>query len=879
MAGVLGVNVYDSALSLGNPTARTSGLLHDPVSRNKIVDLVDKDTVTQFFWARDGDKKVPAFTGMSEGEPVTYMYSTKQNCWLLTETQILTPAVVASGMAAELKRLREEVHKYKIELATEQLNVSLLRHEVERLRQKVDPPARPRFTYLQKFIFGLLLGLVAFNLLPGAAAQNTTLSSTPSFFELNLDIECRMQMFQDWLVTKIVEFDIRNIDFKILVHYAFKIWSHWLFHLVTFLTMAYIRYTNVTPALAFGFLSVWSRWHANAFLPLSMLDDSCLLIYGTTLFLYPLSVPLAFLGLCLLSGGYVVACIAAGAVNTDTALAGTYSVFVMFGINVLCETIGIPRIVPSLLYVAFRSVSFIIKRPAQVIVKDAEGKTVETHTLPPKQSAFTRFSQFLRKFRQKTLRTGVSTMFQVPSEATVHVRTSLGTLTGFRVANFIVTAKHGFDENDVCEIEHQGRVHASKIKYRHPGKDIVFLTLPSGLQDLKPFKMAKDYGNGPVAVIAKSGEFVTFATAEGVVVGDEITYAVSTADGTSGAPVVTPAGKVVGLHVINTGFSAGAVRFTPDDFPPTETKMNAKVKALEEEIRRLKAEKETTQEFEQCSAEEVIHLIREAVQKEIKVIRAELKAILEEGSDEETDVEEEAAFEQAKGKTKKGKTWRRNATHNRTHGEKSKAGKQERKKRVWTEEEYKKLQEEGYSVEDLKKMADEIREQQEQELNYATTLGEDAGTGYPDFEDPGSEYEEEVNNEWFKQNYMKPEEPPKPKKSFKQFWDENYKEPAPGITAVHFLEKYDTPMDEDMKSKFTTELKKLLHRLDVIKENAIRDSKWVPTVDVRKVLDDVSAIWYDVNYQLWEMGVENFLQKKSKNSRKARASQGRKSTQ
>lgn len=82
-----------------------------------------------------------------------------------------------------------------------------------------------------------------------------------------------------------------------------------------------------------------------------------------------------------------------------------------------------------------------------------------------------------------------------------------------------------------------------------------------------------------------------------------------------------------------------------------------------------------------------------------------------------------------------------------------------------------------------------------------------------------------------------------------------------------------------MKSKFTTELKKLLHRLDVIKENAIRESKWVPTVDVRKVLDDVSSIWYDINYQLWEMGVENFLQKKSKNSRKARANQGRKSTQ
>nr|QTE76054.1 nonstructural protein 1a [Bat astrovirus] len=392
------------------------------------------------------------------------------------------------------------------------------------------------------------------------------------------------------------------------------------------------------------------------------------------------------------------------------------------------------------------------------------------------------------------------------------------------------------------------------------------------MQDLKPFKIAKEYVDGPIAVVAKSGEFVTFATAEGVKVGNEITYAMTTADGTSGAPVIIPSGRVVGVHVINTGFSGGGVCFTPEDFPPVAPKESERIKALEAEIQRLQKQNCVPQ-FEQGSVvDDVVRLVREAVKREMKILRVEL------AGDTSSADESDACFEQKhKGKTKRGKTRSYNATHNRQHGDSTRATRQERKRGVWTEEEYKALQEQGYSVADLKKMAEQIRDQQEADEAAAYEAQWDEG-GYPQHEDPGSDYEREINEEWFKQKYVRPPTP-RPRVDFKQYWAENYKEPALGITAQHFLEKYDTELDDECKLRLSKKAIALLGRINYIKEQAIQNMKWAPNVDVRIVLQDLNDMWYDINAELYDLGLPTFLQlRKSKNLKRAPANRGQKST-
>lgn len=90
-------------------------------------------------------------------------------------------------------------------------------------------------------------------------------------------------------------------------------------------------------------------------------------------------------------------------------------------------------------------------------------------------------------------------------------------------------------------------------------------------------------------------------------------------------------------------------------------------------------------------------------------------------------------FEQAKGKTKR--KLRINIK-----------GKRGKRAKAWTEEEYKQLQEQGYTREQLQDMANNILEQMHDE-DPADQMDDEYG--YPDWDDIDDSEREEIENEWF----------------------------------------------------------------------------------------------------------------------------------
>lgn len=857
----MGINAVDAALSLGVPSARREGMRANKHTRNTIQSLVTEDSVVEFFWIGERNTKVPAFTGVSDGDAITYEHSPKDNAWILSETVLRATPVVASGLVIQRAQMRDEITKLKNELATAHLDNELMRHELERFRQReVIKTAKPMFSYFQKFLFGLLVGLLFVSLLPSANAQefeedvcdlNENMDNTHERWDLYIEhAHARTrEYFRDWI----------EQGRKLLTPEGFITWyvyltSNWLLQVVLFVIIGYFKYSNLTPTLIVSLLATWSKWHSTAFIPLSHCDVGSLIMYCVMLFLWPLHPGFSCGFWAIGFTSYLISCICGGERDVDSALAGGFATLSALGIEVFAEKFSLPRVVIPIIYIIYRIFFFLLRRPEIVTTRDASGKIVETRVVPEKNSAFSKFSQSLRRvksklmFWQKTPRVNVSHFFQVPSQATAVVRTEIGTGTAFRVQNFLVTAKHVFGESDVCEVVWEGTTHAAKIKYRHPDKDIVFVSLPTGMQGIKAFKIG-NFEDGPIAIVTRSGDFVNFATAEGVKIKNEITYAITTPDGSSGAPVIIQTGRVVGVHVINTGFAAGGVVLTPEDMMFTQPKENKQIVELKAEIARLKSEHKMEQNF--VTEDSIVNLVRDAIRREMVILRRELV------SDVDTDDDDDEFLQKKKGKTK---TKRARGGHgNRSRG---------KKKAIWTEAQYKKLLEEGFSTDELKKMADSLREQREQEEDDAMN-DEDWYPHHPDLE---TEDEEEINRDWFGQ-YKKDGK----KSKFNQYWLDTFTAPTIRTAPQHVVETFTPDLTDELAKKFEPEILRKLDKIKNLLTFAIDNGRWRFDVDVRVLLEDLINMWYDVNEATFLAGLPTFIQlKKEKRAKEAKEHQDKK---
>ena len=126
------------------------------------------------------------------------------------------------------------------------------------------------------------------------------------------------------------------------------------------------------------------------------------------------------------------------------------------------------------------------------------------------------------------------------------------------------------------------------------------------------------------------------STTEGVCHGETISYACATRDGMSGAPVLDVNGNVLGVHQTNTGYTGGATVIRATDAAPYIDE-NAALKKGIEELKKMLREQTMNQRSVQDN--EVVGIVRAAVQREIGILRDELNS----------------CYQKKKGKNKKGR--------------------------------------------------------------------------------------------------------------------------------------------------------------------------------------------------------------------------------
>lgn len=440
----------------------------------------------------------------------------------------------------------------------------------------------------------------------------------------------------------------------------------------------------------------------------------------------------------------------------------------------------------------------------KIEVRGPDGKVLETRTSTP---AWLSKVSGIRRFFQ--VRTSVSPTARVVPNGVVTIEAKDGVGTGFRSKNFILTAGHVVGPDEMVRVTWGGVNAHAKVAHRHPTKDVCFLNLPQELQALPVYRLAKGVKDGPVVVTTlDDGGVLGVAVSEGVVVGDNMTYAVRTKNGMSGAPVTDTDGRLVGVHQTNTGFTGGAVIITDADFPGP--KKSARECQLEEELARLKGSMNQS-----YSPENLVDLIRVAVEREMTVLRQELAR----------------SYDQAKGKNKK------------VHAK-------GRRRRAFTEEEYKELLEKGFSRSQLRAMADAILDSVAGDEDYETAQEDNEPSGYPEWSDHDSV--SDIEDEWFRQAWVD---------------SEPLADKPVETQAFHVADKYGVDLyviTADEMKKVGKDVLAYRKHLDALITNHIEQGKWKQDVDVKQVLEELHTMWCNLNHLMWEHGIVPFTQRKKR---------------
>nr|UMO75771.1 MAG: ORF1a [Zhejiang mamastrovirus 1] len=408
---------------------------------------------------------------------------------------------------------------------------------------------------------------------------------------------------------------------------------------------------------------------------------------------------------------------------------------------IVLRTLRLPSLPIAIALAIVRAYSILTTPSAATIeVRSEDGKVITKE--PVKPGLLFRFKQKMRKFVQ--LRSEMPPLVRVNPTAVVRIETSDGIGTGFFCANYIVTAGHVLGPHKVASIcVGNSKIQASLARHVE-GKDVALLKIPPQLQNYPRLKIAAKIDPAWLCVYSPDGEgAIVQSVVPGHQVEDCLDYATPTRDGMSGAPVVNPDGRVLGVHLTNTGYTGGAQIITQADVtdPPKSTPTEDKLRAELEDLKRQLAG------FKQSNTQEdIIGLIREAMAREMKILRAELNKELANVTQPQTD-----DFSQTKkGKTKRG----------RGRLKLRLAGAKKRKQRgpVFTEEEYQRLLDEGLTPDEIRDMVDEMYEEE--------------AAGFPEWEemsdgyDPNEDWEFESDSDFGQRKIKVP--------SFNQYLERHY---------------------------------------------------------------------------------------------------------
>nr|WCI13788.1 non-structural polyprotein 1A [Bactrian camel astrovirus] len=388
---------------------------------------------------------------------------------------------------------------------------------------------------------------------------------------------------------------------------------------------------------------------------------------------------------------------------------------VVLVMSIVLRTMRLPSMPIALALAVVRAYSILTTSTgATVEIRSEDGKVVNKETLKP--GLLFRFKQRLRKFAQ--LRSEMPPLVRVNPTAVVRIETPDGIGTGFFCANNIVTAGHVLGPHKVVSICVGSSKFQAPLARHIEGKDIALLKIPSQLQNYPRLKVAQKIDTAWLCIYSPDGDgAIIQSVVPGHQVDDCLDYATPTRDGMSGAPVVNPDGRVMAVHLTNTGFTGGAQIITQADVtePPKVTPAEEKLRLEVEEL------KKKLDGYTQSSAHvDIVCLIREAMKREMTILRSELNKELNLMVQEH----QEGFSQTKKGKNKRG----RGARLMRLAG----AKKRKQKGPVFTEEEYNRLLEQGLTPEEIRDMVDD--------------LYEDEAAGFPEWDEMSDGYD--PNDDW-----------------------------------------------------------------------------------------------------------------------------------
>ncbi|AQM49971.1 nonstructural protein 1a [Qinghai Himalayan marmot astrovirus 2] len=700
-----------------------------------------------FFPSSDIRQRILFASGVARGEYRGYFLDTEDPSasWVLSPHDGYNQKVAFFGVQSlAVDQLKVENAHLKNELSQLKLECQLMRHDLERARRcaATQSPKQlsPFLIFLLLFVFfSSLLSCIGASELPHEHYQTSTtgLPSTKAHSSLidriaelmrlkdkaTVDLAFTARAYAD-LKSRIEEVDemIRESVNPDRVKSALGDFvdairlrrDHWLgrvtsimlrtlpnlpyWWLITTPLAAVCACKNLQPVTALIFLGVSSltRWNFAALAVSPALDAGSAWLFIVVQLVYLIDPTFSiFLSLAGLPAAAVLGCFLPTPRYVDL-LRGTAAVGVVSIMCHLALTFGVSTSAVTLLVVCYRISKLIVGFGAEKVeFKTADGKVIHATTSSPNW-----LWRFAQRLRQAKVRSTSAPFVRICPEALCRVSTNSGTGTGFRLGNDIITAKHVVDGNTVVTVTYNGYTVQAHVR-RELTKDIAYLRIPTELQNRMPsLKLAKNPNYDIVTVMARDDNgAVIVATTEGAIHGDSISYACATRDGMSGCPVLDINGHVLGVHQTNTGYTGGAVVITKDDLVETNPK-DAEIAALREELSKLRACEQST------SPDDVVGIVRAAVQREIQVLRDELnKSSLE---------------QKKKGKTKKGR------------GRVLRAG---RRRARLTEEEYEELLSKGLTREQLIAAVEEL-------------LDQDVEAGFPEWSDPDYS-DDDADDVWF----------------------------------------------------------------------------------------------------------------------------------
>ncbi|QTP76098.1 non-structural protein 1a [Water buffalo astrovirus] len=846
------MNTYDKVLRLGSNKARVKAQALDKLSNNHLkdlfgdvgpvaygfgpLDLIDPTTVKPELRHLDTVYAAAVVEGNSY---VCYHFVPGPNKWVEVEAEVHQQAALVGVLYQEHKRVSRELEALRSEHAQLKMEHEILRHDYERALAKI-PTATFRPFKLTNilfcaFILGLCFAGIASGQRPGVCYAFNEAGEC-EFWEWSAEPNVNYLALARTYVQECIDYFF-SPHLKATLHSLMPLLLNW--YICAALVAVYYLFRSEQPLYMFFtlILATFSRFQMVALALIPHLDFSATVSLWAIMGIFFFEEPLAlFTSLVVFLFSLVV-----GLFLQDSE----YAILVKGHVLVFCATcfshvvhvLDLPPWVATVILITVKVWrAFIYVLGERIEIRSPEGKVLTVKSTQP--SWLARASRFVQSFRQK-IRTGVTPTARVIPNALVQVESKDGVGTGFRVQNYIVTAKHVVADDTQVKVIWGGVEAYTRVVPLTTIKDLALLALPPQMQDLPTYKFAKNRSDGPVVITAFDDDgLLLVAVTEGVIVDDHWTYAVATRNGMSGAPVTNIDGRVVGLHTSNTGFTGGAILFSSEDLPTVVKGPTAKEKELAAKVAELEAVVASmTQSTRSKTTDlDLVELVREAVGREMRVLRKEVSNM----------------YSQAKGKNKARKR------------AKGKVGK------VWSEEEYNAMLEKGFTREQLRDIAETIRQKYYQDDDS----DEEVEAGYPQWSDPDIS-EDEINAEWFDSydqswKLLEPKQQAQPVNTLPQH-----------VEAKYSLEGY--PISKEDLKAVAKEIHYYESELGKILEESLTDGgAWAANVKAEEVLARLESLWYCLNHTLWEHGLMPFTQRKrrpvkTKNSRGAQKTRAPKS--